>query len=186
MGSAARRVPALPRSLYANVQAFTPTPVIPPAPAPAAAAGPVVVPAHRAAAIAAHAAEVALSHKVDQFARIQDRGRARAEALAAQIKALQKRKAHVEARHQRHEDRFIAGLQAAGYHEIHGHAYAYSLKPAPLAVQILNESEIPDEYMRTTVVSAPDKVAIKAALQRGEAISGAALTQRVTLCRKSN
>lgn len=177
MASAARRVPVLPKSLYANVQAFQPS-------AKHVNADIEIAGSPKAAAIVARAAELEQAHKVDQFARIQDKGRARSEALAAQIKALQKRKAHVDARNQRHEERFITELQAGGYDKIHGFHAEYALKPAPLALQVLDESQIPDEYIRTSFVTAPDKIAIKAALQRGEEINGVALTQKVTLCRK--
>ena len=52
-----------------------------------------------------------------------------------------------------------------------------SLRPGTLSVRIVDEAEIPSQLMREKVTRAPDKAAIKAALEAGETIPGAELAR---------
>jgi hypothetical protein len=170
MASALRK--PIPLSKYANMPAFVPAPK------------PIPAPDRKEALERERAGEQRRARKCDQAARVLDLLEARSASLAAEIKALQKAKAAVDARYTRIEDRVIAELQGAGYDRFHGARAEFQLRNAPLALQVENESLIPDEYMRTTVLTAPDKLAIKAALQRGEDIPGVQLTQKVSLVRR--
>lgn len=173
MASALRK--PIPVSKYANVQAFQPAP------------RPVPAPDRKAELERERAQQTRLAGKCDQAARVLDKLEARSARLAAQIKALQKTKAAVDARYTQIEDRVIAELQSAGYDRFHGMRVELTLKNCPLAVNITNEKLIPNDYLRTIPAStAPDKIRIKAALERDPdlEIPGCSLTQGVRLERK--
>ncbi|HZQ53297.1 MAG TPA: siphovirus Gp157 family protein [Bryobacteraceae bacterium] len=162
MAALATRKP-IPVSKYANVPAFQPAP----RPVPLV-----------------KAEELRQARKCDQAARVLDKLEARSASLAAEIKALQKRKAAIDARYTRIEDRVIAELQGAGYDRFHGIRAEFQLRNAPLALQVENESAIPPHFFREKIVTSVDKIAVKAAIEAGEDVPGCSLTQKVSLIRK--
>ena len=146
------------------------------------------VPVHpaRPAALKMHdrAQEQKTTRKVDQAARVLASYEKRSENFAELIKALQARKAQVDKKAAQFEEAVIAHMQAAGFDQIHGRTAQFELRPAPLAVAVLDAKKIPDQYIRTTINTAPDKVAIKTALIKGEDVPGCGLSQKVSLIRK--
>jgi Siphovirus Gp157 len=128
-------------------------------------------------------AERKAKHAVDRAAALLDRLEARSADLAKQIAALQKRKRLADTRAERIEDRVLRHLSKARLDRIDGFSRGFKTRLAPAALSVTDESLIPATYVRESVVTAVDKVAVKAALARGEEISGVALTQKVSLLR---
>lgn len=77
------------------------------------------------------------------------------------------------------------GLQMAAYHmmrhigtsKIEAPDFTASFRAVPPSVEIEDEGLIPSQLMREKVERAPDKAAIKAALEQGEQVPGARLSE---------
>ena len=129
-------------------------------------------------------AESRLKRKIDQAHAVLSKLEARSRRFALQMKELQQRKAAADNRAARIEDRILREMGDAGLEKSAGLRITFSLRPAPLALDVLDEKSIPREYFREKLTSSVDKLAIKAALERGEDIAGVRLTQKVSLIRK--
>ena len=104
-------------------------------------------------------------------------------ALAAQIKEAEgqmaaRRKA-LESRAARLRDYMLACLILAGVKKIEGPRLRLAVKDNPPAVDVFDAAQIPAAFMRQPEPPppAPDKVAIKAALARGDDVPGCRLTR---------
>lgn len=97
------------------------------------------------------------------------------EAIKAQTKALRDRQARIEMRAEAHRKTILSLMQAASIRKLERPAATVSLRPGTPSVKIVDEAEIPSQLMRVKTTKEPDKAAIKAALQAGEIIPGAAL-----------
>lgn len=129
-------------------------------------------------------AETRLKRKIEQAHRVLCQLEARSSRLTLAIKELQRRKAVADARASAIEDRILQEMGAA--EKVTGLRVTFSQRPSPLALAVLDETLIPAAYFHPDklVPGAPDKIAIKAALERGEQIDGVKLTQKVSLIRK--
>jgi hypothetical protein len=162
---------AIPASAYANL-ALVPKPA-------AKATKP------RAPEVAAKRdAELHLKRKLEQANTILNRLEARLEAKASAIRCLQKSKNMTAARIERIEDRFLNGMIAARVEKLSGLTTVFTTRQNAASLMIDDDSLIPDQYIRETLTSAPDKVAIKAALARDEEVPGCHLEVSVSLIRK--
>lgn len=76
-------------------------------------------------------------------------------------------------------------MEHAGIQKIECPMFSISIKHNPPAVEVIDSMSLPAEYWRTPEpkppVAAPDKAAIKAALQAGKEVTGARLTQSTRL-----
>ncbi len=129
-------------------------------------------------------AETSVKQKVEQAHSVLCRLEARSACLALRIKELQRRKGAAERRDERIEDGVLAIMSADDLERLDGLRVAFTMRAATPALIVDDEALIPPEYLRETLVSAPDKHAIKAALSRGAAIAGVHLAQKVSLLRK--
>jgi hypothetical protein len=109
------------------------------------------------------------------------------EASAAAIKEAEaqmaaRRKA-IESRCTMLLDRLKQGMELAGVSRLDSPYFAISIQKNPPAVEILDERQIPQAYMRQpdTPPPAPDKNAIAAAIKKGKEVPGAKLTQGTKL-----
>ena len=107
---------------------------------------------------------------------------AEAEMLKAEEQALAKRRKAIESKEQWMRDYLLANLQEFGEAGFSAKAKVSTRKSE--AVQVLDVSAIPDEYMRVKTTATPDKAAIKKALKNGESVPGAAIVQNVNLVLK--
>lgn len=100
------------------------------------------------------------------------------ERLQARLKAERSRVAKIEAW-------LLSNMQACGITEIECPVFKISVKQNPESVVVLNEQEIPAEYMRVpevkTPTAQPDKILIKAALKAQIDIPGCRLARTVKL-----
>ena len=107
---------------------------------------------------------------------------AEAEMLKAEEQALAKRRKAIEGKEKWMRDYLLANLQEFGEAGFSAKAKVSTRKSE--AVQVLDVSAIPDEFMRVKTTATPDKTAIKKALKNGESVPGAAIVQNVNLVLK--
>src|SRR4051812_34078747 len=94
----------------------------------------------------------------------------RSNADAALVKTGKERLARIEKRNERTRGLIQSMLEALGLHRLERPLATLSISDGPRAVVIVDEAELPAEFLR----SAPDKPAIARALKAGEAVPGAA------------
>jgi hypothetical protein len=93
---------------------------------------------------------------------------------AEYVAELQERKARMERREQALRSLIFKVMNAADLRKIELPEATLSVRAGQPKVVIVNEREIPSEFMRVT--TAPDKTKIKAAMVAGEHVNGTALT----------
>jgi hypothetical protein len=132
-------------------------------------------------------AELKAKRAVDRVNGILDCLDARCEAIAAEIKALERRKKLFSGRAEAIKARIVEELEANALTRADGFHTSVLITPSPAAVEILDAKLVPAAYLRDPkpAAAAPDKVQIKAALERGEAVPGCKLVQGVTLRRNN-
>lgn len=91
-------------------------------------------------------------------------------------------------RWKRRIERLEAGIfrviTANGGKPLRGRVHEFSLKKCPPSVDVLNESAVPAEYIRTKTETSVDKPAAKSAMQAGAVIPGLTLvTDKKRVCR---
>lgn len=127
--------------------------------------------------------EIAAKQAIDRANGILDALEARRAIYKAQTAALKKRDELAAARIDHIEDAILTWMEQAKLTAAAGFHVTFTARPAPAALDVLDESLIPDDYIREKTVTAPDKVAIKRALAAGEEIAGVRLTQKISLVR---
>jgi uncharacterized protein YlxW (UPF0749 family) len=137
-------------------------------------------------AVADHERDVRTKRKIEQADRVLNQLADRSKMLAAQIKALQRIKNAADARYEKIEDRIVREMTAARLEKAPGLRVTFSTRLAPASLIVDNENLIPAEYFNEKIVSTVDKVAIKAAIERGVEFKEGALhlAQKVSLIRK--
>tara|TARA_R110000772_G_scaffold225533_2_gene336168 strand:+ start:242 stop:736 length:495 start_codon:yes stop_codon:yes gene_type:complete len=97
------------------------------------------------------------------------------EAIDVQIKRLQDKKKSIINRSDRLRSYLRHNMEATGIDKISCPLFAITLSKPSKLVQIDSESDLPEEFVRTKTVTAPDKIAIAKALKDGEPVLGASL-----------
>ena len=162
---------ALPAGKYANLHLV-------PAPPAAPAAKPTAT-ARQAAAARARDAELRLKEKIDQADAILERLEARGVAYGILIRGLQQRKARTLARLERIEDRILREMTKANLEKACGIRATFSARANAASLLVDHDDLIPAEFLRTIPASdAPDKVAMKAFLQKRAAETDADYEER--------
>lgn len=95
-------------------------------------------------------------------------------AIKAEIDRLKKRIEHNTASIDRMKQALDGFMTASGKKKEKTPFFSVSYRKSQ-SVDILNEADIPQEYIKIKTETAPDKVAIKAALKAGETIPGCRL-----------
>jgi hypothetical protein len=144
----------------------------------------------KAAAAEELKAEVRLKRKIDQTSKVLDSLDVRDKAIASAIKQLQRRRADNAARIERIEDAALTLMSEAGLSSVTGFHSSFRAQPAASALEVIDQSKIPAEYLRQpkTPPPEPDKVAIKKALGANDELDPAAwgckLTSKISLVRR--
>lgn len=103
------------------------------------------------------------------------------EALAAAIKVqeadLRTRRERIEFRADAHKKALKIILNAAGLQKAERPGATVSIRQGSMSVRIVDEADIPSQLMREKITRAPDKAAIKEALEAGETIPGAEMAR---------
>jgi len=106
-------------------------------------------------------------------------------AMLAEIERLQVRIAARDRKAQGLRDYLLTNMRGAGLEKIEGAMFTFSVRKNPPAVEIIDSASLPIEFWKTPEpkppVAAPDKAAIKAALQSGVDVVGARLVQNTRL-----
>lgn len=167
---------ALPAAAYSNLALF-----------PAAPKGGA---ARKAAASGRNDQEAQLKRNVERANSVLDRLEARQSEFAAQLKRLQKRKNATAARIEKIEDTILNYMDDEGLQLLTGIRCTMRAQPAAASLEVFDEKLIPKEYFRQPPAppSAPDKVAIKAALAANEELApsdwGCKLVSKISLVRR--
>lgn len=101
-------------------------------------------------------------------------------AIDAEINRLQERKKAIENRRQSLRAYLLHNMEACNIHKIECSLFTASLRKGVESVDIIDQSQIPDEFISVEVVTSPDKKAIKLALSAGKEVPGAALKRGAT------
>lgn len=123
--------------------------------------------------------------KIDRTANVLAAMEAAASAAAAEIERLTARKKRIEAQHERLTDYVIGVLQASNVAKFDGHTSTLSIRNNPVKVVIDTDEYLDMDYLRFPPIPepVPDKIAIAAALKRGENVAGCRLAQTCRLVR---
>lgn len=102
--------------------------------------------------------------------------------LDEHIKQMTGKLKAVKAQNQSLRDYLARNMQAAGITEIKADdgTFKASFRKSK-AVEILDEAQIPAEFMRETVKIEPDKTAIRKAIESGQEVAGAKIEERQNL-----
>lgn len=102
--------------------------------------------------------------------------------LDEHIKQMTGKLKAAKARNQSLKDYLARNMQAAGITEIKADdgTFKASFRKSK-AVEILDEAQIPAEFMRETVKIEPDKTAIRKAIESGQEVAGAKIEERQNL-----
>lgn len=104
----------------------------------------------------------------------------RAQLMKDQLRRFRERIAIVEQNAQYLRTYLQHGLESTGKKRLETPAFSMRLRKST-AVVITSEEEVPSQLTRTTMTTAPDKVAIGKQLKAGEFVPGAELEHRTTL-----
>lgn len=123
------------------------------------------------------AIEGAIEEKADNIARIINELTSVELAISAELERLSKRAATIKKQKESLKTYLMAAMQTAGKEKFKTNLYSFSIKNNAPSVQILDESLIPAEFIRTKVETAPDKKAISELLKQQIPVAGCALVQ---------
>ena len=119
--------------------------------------------------------ETDIADMIDHLLRDRMAARALAEAIKSESDALSLRRKRMEARGQAADKALLMILNATGERKVVRPLATVSRRVGALSVEITDEAAVPSQLCKTVVT--PDKGAIKAQLQAGEPVPGAALTR---------
>jgi hypothetical protein len=100
--------------------------------------------------------------------------------IDAEIERLKARKQVIVNKQKKLREYLLHNMQASGITKIECQLFTASLRQGVESVDILDESILPDEFVKAEVVTKPDKKAIKDALKAGADVPGAALKRGET------
>ena len=106
---------------------------------------------------------------------------AEAEAIKTEVERMEKRRKALEARARWLKDYVKIGMETIGYKKLESPWFVLAVQKNPAAVDVFDESRIPDEYKRQIIEYRIDKTAIKEAIGKGLDIPGARLTNGTRL-----
>ena len=118
--------------------------------------------------------------KVDNFAQFIRIEGARAEALKAEAARLASKARTAANRINYLKERYLDAMQRNGLQKVRGQIYALSVRASDV-VTITNEAILPEKFVMEKTTIMPDKLAIKDALKKGEAVPGAILDKSYSL-----
>lgn len=118
--------------------------------------------------------------KVDAFGQFIRIEAARAEALKAEAARLASKARTAAGRIAFLKSRYLDAMQRNGLQNVRGQVYALSVRSTDI-VTITDEAKLPERFAVKKTTIMPDKLAIRDALKKGEAIPGAILDKSYSL-----
>ena len=101
-------------------------------------------------------------------------------AIDAEIDRLKARKQAIENRKKGLREYLLHNMEACNISKIESPLFTAALRKGVESVEIVEQSQIPNEFIKVEVVESPDKRAIKAALSAGTEVPGAMLKRGAT------
>lgn len=118
--------------------------------------------------------------KIDAYSQARRLGLAQADDIEEEGKRLIAKARAMRNSFARSDKYVLFHMEANGEKKISGKHYSISRRENTF-VNVKDENVLPAEYVRTTVTTAPDKAAIKAALKDGVEVPGAELAKSYSL-----
>ncbi len=107
------------------------------------------------------------------------------EAEREAIKQAKQQMAEREKRNKKREDELtgylLSNMERRGITKVSCPYFNIKLKKCPPSVQIQDETQLPEEYIRTKIEKSPDKIKMLQEMKVGVIIPGACLQQNMTL-----
>lgn len=121
-----------------------------------------------------------LDEKVDNIACYIKNTRALAEQIKAEKNVLAERQKRLENRAERLEEYLLACLTSAEIKKVET-ARNYVKYTTSYPLKVFDETAIPEEYIKTTVIKKPDAMTIKAAIKGGAVVPGVEIETKFNL-----
>jgi len=118
--------------------------------------------------------------KIDAYGYAMDKIETEAGRLDKLIRNLNERKKAVNNRGKRIEEMLKFVFDFSGRKKIEGNMYIARTRNSE-AVKVLDESAIPEDFIRVKVTKEPNKEAIKGAIKKGETVPGAEIETRMNV-----
>jgi len=106
---------------------------------------------------------------------------ATAEAIKAAEEAMAKRRKSLESRVKWLKDYLKGNMENTGISKIECPYFKLSIQKNPVSVNVINEEAIPEKFKEKVITLKLDKTAVKKAIENGEAVPGAVLTNGTRL-----
>lgn len=119
----------------------------------------------------------AIELKADGYARIIRNLEANAVALKTEIDRLTNRRRSIENSIDRLKENLKNAMIATGKEKIKTDLFNVTVVNNPVAVNVIDEKLIPEEYFKVEIIRKLDKLSLRDAIKNGEEIQGAELTQ---------
>lgn len=101
---------------------------------------------------------------------------AKAEGLERLIARMEQRRCRLMRRAERLRQNVLGAMIDAGLKTLAAEDFTASVRSSPKTVHIICEDLLPERFVQTKIQRSPDKRALKEALERGEHVDGAKLT----------
>lgn len=115
--------------------------------------------------------------KVDNVAKFDIGLTARIKAIKAEEDRLKNVRQNIGRAQERYRQYIKYNLQVLNQRECVGSIYSVKLRKSPPKLEVLMESEIPDEYFDTVISKKLDKKKTKEAIKSGESVPGCVVIQ---------
>jgi hypothetical protein len=122
-----------------------------------------------------------LQDKAINVAKFMQNMDATASAIKQAEQKMARRRKAIESRAEWLKDYLKRNMEAAGVTKIESPWFVLSVQKNPAAVQVTDETQLPESFKQEVVSVKIDKGAIKDALKAGEQVPGATLTQGTRL-----
>lgn len=124
----------------------------------------------------------ALEQKATSVVRVVQGLEADVQAIRAEEQRLKKRRESIEANVERVREYLKHNMAAQGIRQIKSPQFVISLRDGPPKVRVIDEAQLPREYVREKVTREPNKVAILDAYKSaGEVVPGTEVVQEPCL-----
>ena len=119
----------------------------------------------------------AIEIKADGYARIIKNLEGSVTALKAEIDRMTDRKKSIENNIERLKENLKNAMIETGKEKIKTDLFNIKIADNPYAVNVIDETLIPEEYFKVEIIRKLDKVTLKDDMKNGQIIKGAELTQ---------
>lgn len=127
------------------------------------------------------AIEEAIEMKIENIAKIVKTTESEAEIVKLEEKRLAEKRKALENSAERLKQYAEDELRKTGIQKVKGKLFTIALQKNPPSVEVLSESDIPEDYIRVVTQKSVDKKSILEVLKAGEFVPGVSLKQTESL-----